>query len=283
MSNKEADDPKEPGEFTRLFSAVPAAPKPAEAPPAETKSLPDDATVIRPVSKLEEFRARVLRPQPQRPDRPARPPLEPKAESGEFTRFFQTSPSETPAPPAPPLSTSPPSVPTTGSEGGILRPPSPAKTAPPSESDFTRYFKTPQMPAGRDIDWKSVEAERLKPADAPPPAAPASKAPAPGEFTHLFGRSAQLTPSPESPTRQPPPKIVDRLAPSPVQADDFAKVLGERSAPAPSQTPSTANVGSAPVQPASAGNNTALLVLVALIAVVLLLAAAATYLFVLRT
>jgi hypothetical protein len=176
-----------PGEFTRMFQAIPAA-HPAPQPPA---------------------------PQPPAGQPRATPPGEgpARSEPGEFTRFFReglpgSAPKPSPAP-APPRAQERPSNPDLR-RAGVQRPstPVPPITPRPTESgEFTRLFKAHQSPspapaAPQEFGFNNPrfgEAPDLgkpKPetpdifnlsAEAPRPLASASQEP--GEYTRLFGKS----------------------------------------------------------------------------------------------
>jgi len=319
MSDQNPQDPKEPGEFTRLFGVNSTPPEtPASGSPrlpADKANLPGDETVLQPL-KLDNPQ-RAVRPQPQRPDRLARPSAadgrqnpgeftrifrgaeaftsEPPpaaaatgsktAEPGEFTRFFQ-------APPASPVNAQREQAPATP----VPVPPKPAGPAPLSESEFTRYFKTPQMPAGREVDWKAVEAQ---------PAASDSSKP-PGEFTHLFGPMAgPPTPGadkgslPRSTQEAEPARGASVLRSVPSYSDqsalgssvissEFDKVFARPSQPAHPAPPAQGTAPAASDKAPAPGTGLAkppapsLAILFGIIGLILLLAAVAVYFLVLR-
>jgi hypothetical protein len=183
--------------------------------------------------------------QPQRPpQRPLDKPFtDPKAGPGEFTRMFKV--------PAAPVTT----------------PPVPGNVAPPQESEFTRFFKANQLPSVREVNWKEVE-NRPE---------PAPEAKAPGEFTHLFGRSSQASaPSPAPAT--PAAAATQRFAASAVQIDEFARIIGSRPPSSQPATPRPATGSEA--RPDHKGP--ALTMLFVVIAVILILSACAIYFFVIR-
>ncbi len=231
MSDENPKEPAEAGEFTRLFGAGKGPVSPEE-------------TVIQPAPVTRSEPAPVVGrpPQPQRPpQRPAdKPFVDPKAGPGEFTRMFKV--------PGAPATTPPPS----------------AKVTPPQESEFTRFFKSNQLPGGREVNWKEVE---NRPEPAPEPKGS-------GEFTQLFGRPSQAS-SPQPPAAAP---VTERFAPSVVQVDEFAKIMGSRPPSSQPKTPTLENESEAK----TVRKSPALTILFVVIAVILMLAAGAIYFFVIR-
>jgi hypothetical protein len=212
-----------------------------------------DETVIQPlpVTKSEPPPVVGRPPQPQRPpQRPLdKPFIDPKAGPGEFTRMFK-------APSAP-----------------VTTPPPAGNVAAPQESEFTRFFKANQLPGGREVNWKEVE---NRPEPAPEPKAP-------GEFTHLFGRSSQASPPSPTPAAPsvpfaPAPPVAERFASSVVQVDEFARIIGSRPPSSQAPTPTPANDSEAITD----HKGRSLTILLVVIAAILILAGSAIYIFVIR-
>ncbi|MDQ2775408.1 MAG: hypothetical protein M3Y57_10910 [Acidobacteriota bacterium] len=195
MNTDDSPEPKDqPGEFTRMFRAVPkpdepeniSAPVKQAAPTGEftqmfsTSAKPEESSAApgAPATAAPEATpAKVSDKQPQRPERAsqARTPAG-KPEPGEFTRMFRTSTELSPGVPPPPAPVSEPA------------PQAPAEKKP---SDFTRMFSA--VPT-------------LRPT-APEPAQEKPVA-EPGSFTQFFREPAAkpvALPSPPaaSPTRPP--------------------------------------------------------------------------------
>jgi len=212
-------DPGQKGEFTRLFSAPPAPPKPATPPPPPAAAAPPAPAVVVP------------------PVQPAPPPRAEPAEQGpgEFTRMFtspfavkksepllapsaprrpeteetQLAPASTEplpfeAPPArPPRTIVRPVHVSTGThpamqEAGPAGPPQAPPVAaaspqpPPAQGvgEFTMMFQKP--PLAKDLTGQTPS--RHHPPFASPPAPP----PAPGEFTELFRNPVAAPTGPDS-------------------------------------------------------------------------------------
>jgi hypothetical protein len=271
MSNKDPEDRQEDllqeGEFTRFFNGAKPAVDPSEQ-ATTIQSVPPLNTLPRSPGVKDQPGVEP-KPNPVKLPRVQRPPSNPvglkfptsTSESssgpGEFTRLFNMPPAAK-----------------TGD-----RPAAP-KPLPEGESEFTRFFKAPQLPNAREVDWNKVK-------DQPPPPPPAKSD---GTFTDFFGRTGNAGAVRKEAERNPPGPVQrsgSSLEEAPFQADEFAKVVAPRARSSgvasagtgPAAAPISENPVNASAQTKPGASFPALIIL---IAAVLILAVFAIYYFVVR-
>jgi hypothetical protein len=243
-----ADGPAvgEPGEFTRLMQAAPAAEPVQQEPviaPANPPQAGDFTLLMRqasPVSPPSMPGQRELVPVPpqsgdftryMRQVQPPPPPAEAAAPAGEFTRLMQAKPAHAPAQPERVMRPVPRQeageftrlfAPPAASDNNDRTPRQPAGGGLPEQAqpgEFTRLFRLPTTqptPLSPRDSSSSQGAAQVFDRPSVPPAPVVRPAEAPGEYTRMFGTSADAPPA-AAPGAAPPaqPGEFTRLFQSP--------------------------------------------------------------------